>query len=284
MLRNGVNIRKLTSPGISGVHYIVELQFMQKKFNIEYYTDPLCCWSWAMEPQWRKLKFLLKDKLEYRYVMGGLLRDWNHYQDDLNSIGRPSQMGPLWMEAKHISGQPMEESIWIDAPINSSYPACMAVKAAENQSFVAGEAMLRELREAVMFKKKNIAEADVIVEIAEKLAEDKILNFEAFDKCFFSEESAELFKADKDKTKLNNITRFPSMLINYGDKIYQITGYRPFTVLLETFKALEPNLKLDENINIEEYKSSYVHLTDKEIAEAENSSTRKDLETATRKV
>ena len=24
--------------------------------SIEYYTDPLCCWSWAFEPQWRRLR------------------------------------------------------------------------------------------------------------------------------------------------------------------------------------------------------------------------------------
>ncbi|HET7361869.1 MAG TPA: DsbA family protein, partial [Salinimicrobium sp.] len=71
------------------------------KFEVAYYTDPLCCWSWAMEPQLRKLRYLLKGDLDLRYVMGGLLKDWEHFNDKMNDIHKPSQMGPLWMEAKH---------------------------------------------------------------------------------------------------------------------------------------------------------------------------------------
>lgn len=243
---------------------------MPEKFKIEYYTDPLCCWSWGMEPQLRKLKYLLKNKLSYRTVMGGLLRDWEHFQDPLNSINKPSQLGPLWMEAKHTTGQPIDESIWIQDPVDTSYLACLAVKAAGMESFLAGEAFLRELREAVMTQKKNIGDKTVIFEIAEKLDEKNVLDARKFRRNFVSEEAADLLRKDLELIKIKSITRFPTLLISYKGRTLQITGYRPFPVLLDAFKALDPQLKVDEVINEKDYFFSWENLTEREKNEVKN--------------
>ena len=246
------------------------------KFKIEYYTDPLCCWSWAMEPQMRKLRFLLKEQLELQYVMGGLLKDWEHFSDKLNDINRPSQFGPLWMEAKHISGQPIVDHIWLKNPVQSSYPACMAVKAAEAQSQMAGEAMLRELREAVMMQQKNIGEMDILLEIAADLDSKNILDLKDFRNCFFSPEAAQLFQEDINQIKIKEITRFPSLLITYGGRTVQITGYRPFSALKETFKLLDPNLELEESIDEDEYLNSWENLTKREFQEVKRNTGKKE--------
>lgn len=248
---------------------------MPEKFEMEYFTDPLCCWSWGMEPQFRKLKFLLRDRLSYRYIMGGLLRDWNHFEDPLNNVSRPTQLGPLWMEAKYSTGQFINENIWIDNPVDTSYLACMAVKAAEQQSFVAGEAMLRELREAVMMNRENIGEIKVILDIAAQLEEKGILDQAKLETAMYSDEAADLFRKDLEYLKIKGITRFPSFLISYKGRTLQITGYRPFEVLLETFKVLDPDLEVDEDINQEEYFSSFAHLTEREKEEVQKSAQKK---------
>ncbi|MGB7786308.1 MAG: DsbA family protein [Salinimicrobium sp.] len=237
------------------------------KFEIEYFTDPLCCWSWAMEPQMRKLRYLMKGRLQINYVMGGLLRDWQHFSDGMNNINRPSQFGPLWMEAKQRSGQPIEESIWIDDPVDTSYPACLAVKAAGQQSAIAEEAMLRKLREAVMIKKINIGEVDVLLKIAKELEQKKILDFEKFQKSLFSEEASALFKKDLELSKIRGVSRFPTMLISFGGRTLQITGYRPFEVLLDTFKLLDPGLELPQKIDENDYINSWASLTARELEE-----------------
>src|SRR3954471_8227222 len=77
------------------------------QLEIIYYTDPLCCWSWAIEPQLRKLQFEFTGKLKWRICMGGLLPGWKNYHDEINSVTRPIQMGPVWMHAQQISGMPM---------------------------------------------------------------------------------------------------------------------------------------------------------------------------------
>ena len=237
------------------------------KFFVEYYTDPLCCWSWGMEPQMRKLRYLLRNRLHIKYIMGGLIRDWDHFSDQMNDIDRPSQMGPLWMEAKYKTGQPIEEFLWIKDPVESTYPACMAVKAAEMQSSIAGEAMLRELREAVMMNKKNIEKDEVILEIAEDLADKEILDLGPFKAKWMSGESSDLFRKDLEQIKLKEITRFPTLLISSGERTIQITGSRPFSVLVDAFKNLDPDFQLDEDIDEEEYRSSWTHLTTRELEE-----------------
>ena len=237
------------------------------KFFVEYFTDPVCCWSWGMEPQMRKLRYLMQDRLHIKYVMGGLIRDWNRFSDQMNDISRPAQMGPVWMESKYKTGQPVEEFLWIKDPVGTTYPACMAVKAAEAQSSIAGEAMLRELREAVMMNQQNVEKDEVILEIAKRLAKKKILDFSAFEGTWLSQESSDLFKKDLEETKLKGVTRFPTLLISNGERTIQITGYRPFNVLVDAFKNLDPDFDLNEEIDKEEYKSSWATLTPRELEE-----------------
>lgn len=235
-------------------------------FQVEYFTDPLCCWSWAMEPQMRKLRYLLRGRLKINYVMGGLLRDWNHFSDGMNNINRPSQFGPLWMEAKQRSGQPIEESLWILDPVDTSYPACLAVKAAAHQSPVAEEATLRKLREAVMMNKTNIGEVKSLERLALELEKKGVLNFEEFKKCLFSKVAANLFQKDLELTKIRSVTRFPTLLVSFGGRTMQITGYRPFSVLLDIFKLLDPGLQFPQ-IDEEEYRNSWENLTPRELEE-----------------
>jgi protein-disulfide isomerase-like protein with CxxC motif len=102
--------------------------------EIVYYTDPLCCWSWAFEPHWRRLRAEFGAALDCRYRMAGMIADWGSYSDPLNSVSRPLQMGPIWREAQHLAGVAVDDRIWALDPPASSYPACLAVKAAELQS------------------------------------------------------------------------------------------------------------------------------------------------------
>ncbi|NJY61948.1 DsbA family protein [Salinimicrobium sp. CDJ15-81-2] len=238
-----------------------------EKFRVDYFTDPLCCWSWALEPQLRKLRFLLKDRLRLNYVMGGLLSEWKNFNDQMNDVARPAQLGPLWMQARNMSGQPIKENIWISNPVDTSYLACMAVKAAALQSGVAEEAMLRKLREAVMMHQRNIGELEVILEVAEDLDQKQILKKDVFREDLFSDKVSKSFKEDLNKTKAGGITRFPTLLITYKERTYQITGYRPFSELKKTFLLMEPNLELDLEIDKEEYLNSWESLTDRELEE-----------------
>jgi predicted DsbA family dithiol-disulfide isomerase len=127
--------------------------------------------------------------------------------------------------------------------------------------------MLRKLREAVMMDKKNIGEVEVILEIAGELEQAKVLKKSKFREDLFSDEVSQLFKQDLDRTKASGISRFPSLLISYKDKTYQVTGYRPFSELKKTFSLMDPDLDLNEVIDQEVYSNSWENLTDRELLE-----------------
>ena len=64
------------------------------------------------------------DDLAITYVMGGLARE---FEDDLSSLVIN------WLDDAAESGMPSTRGSGTETPIRSTYPACMAVKAAAEQ-------------------------------------------------------------------------------------------------------------------------------------------------------
>ncbi len=252
---------------------IVEQRGQEKadQLDIIYYTDPLCCWSWGMEPQLRKLQFTYSGQVNWRYCMGGLLSGWKNYHDDVNSVSRPIQMGPVWMHAQQVSGMPMDSVIWMRDPPASSYLACIAVKCAELQSKKCGQKYLRLLRETIMLEGKNIAKEDVLVETANKLSELPQYDFqlEKFKSDLNNDNGLEAFRKDLQEVQYKNINRFPTMIIKGSShKGIIVTGYRPYSILMEAIKQVHPQAQnIISKINLEEYINYWETVTKREVEE-----------------
>src|SRR4051812_9252106 len=181
----------------------------QDKVSITYFTDPLCCYSWAIEPQWRKLQYEYAGNIEVQYIMGGLLPDWTSFEDSINNISRPAQMGPLWMQASNISGMPMNSAIWHTDPLVSSYPGCIAVKCAQLQSATAGARYLRLLRESLMIHGNNISQHEVLVAVAKQLAiEMPQFDVQRFEQDLVNGNGLAAFRNDMHTVQIQNIQRF----------------------------------------------------------------------------
>jgi predicted DsbA family dithiol-disulfide isomerase len=208
---------------------------------VTYYTDPLCCWSWALERHWNKLKTIFHQHIEWRYVMGGMIQDWKSYNDPLNSVSRPLQLGPVWMHAAQLSDTPMDYTIWHKDPPASSFPSCIAVKCAALQSEKAGEMLLNTLREAVMTKGLNIAKESVLFSIADDAARvhGSLLDINKFKESWKSGAGVEAFRSDLQKTRFLKIGRYPTLtFMKQGAKGIMITGYRPYEILLDALSQI----------------------------------------------
>jgi len=241
--------------------------------EITYYTDPLCCYSWAFEPQWRKLRYEFEGKISWQYIMGGLLPGWNNYNDELNSVSRPVQMGPVWMQASHISGMPMPNRIWMEDPPASSYPACIAVKCAQLQSVYAGERYLRLVREAIMLHGKNIAQQKVLFEIADNLQKEQP-SFAAgkFKADMKNDNGIEAFRSDLQQVQYRNINRYPTLVLRQANQpAIMMTGYRPYPVLLDALKQVAPDLqKVQTPLSAKDYINYWGSITEREVDEVMN--------------
>jgi putative protein-disulfide isomerase len=246
-------------------------QVKADRVEIIFYTDPLCCWSWAFEPQWRRLQYELKDHLVFRNVMTGLLPAWKNYSDPVYSVTRPQQMGPVWLEAGKTSGMPIQDKIWVVDPPASSYPACIAVKCIEMQSNVLAVRYLRMLREAVMVEGKNIAKQELLIEIAENLANNYpgLINVRQFAADLVSDKGLEAFRPDWQETQNRNITRTPTLILrSENSPAILLTGYRPYKVLLEAVRQISPAIeKVIQKIDVDEYKRFWGNLTTREKEE-----------------
>ncbi|HWH62884.1 MAG TPA: DsbA family protein [Ginsengibacter sp.] len=237
--------------------------------EITYYTDPLCCWSWAFEPQWRRLQYELRGKLSVRYCMGGLIADWKNFNDEVNSISRPFQMGSLWAQAQNVSGMPIQDLIWINDPPATSYPACIAVKCAGIQSRYAEQKFLRYVREAIMLHGLNIAKQILLFDIAKTVEAEGIdFNTDRFINDFISGAGADAFRKDLQEVKYKNINRFPTLTISVsGKRGVIITGYRPYPVLNDAIKQIVNTTNTDDKIDIDDYKQFFGNLMQREIDE-----------------
>jgi putative protein-disulfide isomerase len=174
-----------------------------------------------MQNQW--VRIIEDPSISYRYCMGGLLPSWDQYHDPVNAVSRPIQMGPVWMQATHLTGVPLKNTIWISDPPSSSYLACMAFKAAQFQDFKLAERYFFRLQKAVMQEGINIAKLENILNLADECGLDSTqLNLSLHD-----DSALAAFREDLNEVTLKRIERFPSILVRQAETPPRmISGYQ----------------------------------------------------------
>jgi predicted DsbA family dithiol-disulfide isomerase len=157
--------------------------------EVIYYTDPACPWSWAAEPGLRRMQSEFADQVTITYVVAGLARELTAPQHELLEA----------LDAAAASGMPVDVRGWAGragrAP-RSTYPACLAVKAAAEQGL--DGPYLRVLREGFWLRRASLDTPDAL--------EAAALAVPAIDAARFaidlrSSAIAEAFGADLDRAR-----------------------------------------------------------------------------------
>jgi predicted DsbA family dithiol-disulfide isomerase len=170
--------------------------------EVRYMSDPACSWSWGSEPQLRRLMWEFEGELRFSWVMGGLARRYGAgYRDDDGRIGSgPDCFADLmahWLEVADETGMPCDPRIWTRNPIRSTYPACMAVKAACEQGPELGYRYLRRVREGLMVGRRQLDHAGALIAEAGAVG----LDLERFRIDVESNAITELFAADLEEVR-----------------------------------------------------------------------------------
>jgi putative protein-disulfide isomerase len=135
--------------------------------HVQYFTDPACSASWAAEPIVRKLMVEFGPDLSFRPVMGGLARDYEHgHEFDYSGLLLH------WLDRAAESDMPLDARLWSESPIRTTYPACMAVKAAAEQGAEAAWRYLRVLREGLFCFRRKLDTTEALVEAARRAGLD----------------------------------------------------------------------------------------------------------------
>jgi putative protein-disulfide isomerase len=152
--------------------------------QVSYYTDPACPWSWALEPALRRLIYTFDESLRFNFIMCGMARDF----------AEPQTLVAEALAAAASTGMPVDPRLWLEGAPRSSFPACIAVKAAAEQGDPA--AYLRRLREGLQCRRRKLDTTAALVEEARAVLG---LDLERFGVDLGSHAILEAFAADLER-------------------------------------------------------------------------------------
>ena len=212
-------------PGDDGVK-IIQIPKKKKTIDLYYVTDPICSHCWGLEPVLRRFKLQYGHYFNFHTVMGGLLEKWGDGPvDPGNGIFGPKDVAGHWREVGKWTRMPIDGSVMINNPVQSSYPPSRVYKVIEaKHGKVQADEFLRRAREALFAFNENIGEAETLVKIVNELGldgEDIVSEAE-------SETGERLLKQDFRLAAELGVRGFPTIImVNDENKGVKITGNRP---------------------------------------------------------
>jgi predicted DsbA family dithiol-disulfide isomerase len=239
----------------------INVKVNEKPVKVIYFTDPICSSCWGIEPQLRKLKLEYGNSVDIEYRMGGLLPNWSY---NSGGISKPSDVAHHWDEVSAYYDMPIDGDVWLQDPLDSSYPPSIAFKAAQMQDKKKAIEFMRELREMVFLKKKNIAKWENMAVAAKKvgLDTDKL-------KTDFEGKGKELFEEDLKLAKEMGVRGFPTMFFTNGNGSKEMVyGSKPYAFYETAILKVNSETKKSEySKNWENLFAKYNSLTAKEFSE-----------------
>ena len=218
--------------GICGESGDEEMEFIDfnkptKKIDLYYVTDPLCSHCWAIEPTLRRFKEQYGHYFNFHTVMGGLLEKWHDGPiDPANGIYKPADVAGHWREVGEHTRMPIDGSLMIDNPVQSSFPPSRVFKIiqkhhGDDKAFE----YLRRARESLFAFNENIGENAELIEIVNQMG----LNGEVIVNEANEQSGQDLLLEDFTLTKNLGARGFPTIIIvNEENKGVKIVGGRPF--------------------------------------------------------
>ncbi len=215
--------------GVAGEEEIelIDLNQPTKTIDLYYVTDPICSHCWALEPILRRFVEQYGHYFNFHTVMGGLLEKWHDGPiDPANGIYKPADVAGHWREVGEYTRMPIDGSLMVDNPVQSSYPPSRVFKVIQkNYNDALAYEYLRRAREALFAFNQNISDKSVMIEIVNNLR----LDGEAIVNEAEQPIGQQLLNEDFSLARSLGVRGFPTIiLINNEKKGVKIVGGRPF--------------------------------------------------------
>lgn len=208
-----------------------DIQAKHKPIRIVYFTDPICSSCWGIEPQLRKMKLEYGDLIDIEYHMGGLLPDWSY---NSGGISKPSDVAHHWDEVSPRYDMPIDGDVWLEDPLDSSYPPSIAFKAAQIQSEAKAVRFLRRIREMVFLEKKNITRWEHLEQAAKEVGLNTVKM-----KADYAGKARQLFQEDLNLGRQLGVRGFPTLFFaNGANEQSKLYGVKPYVVFESNIKKM----------------------------------------------
>ena len=205
---------------------VIDYNQPNKTIELYYVTDPICSHCWALEPVFRRFKEQYGHYFNFHTVMGGLLEKWGDGPvDPANGISGPADVAGHWREVGELTRMPIDGSLMIDNPVQSSFPPSRVYKVIQkNHNDELAFDYLRRAREALFAFNRNISDPSVMIDIVNHLG----LDGEAIIKEAEQPSGHQLLNEDFSLARNLGARGFPSIImVNEENKGIKIVGSRP---------------------------------------------------------
>jgi putative protein-disulfide isomerase len=211
--------------------------------EVTWYTDPHNIWCWGCEPMIRRLEVVYADSVRLRVRQGGLFEDFSPVREQWARMsgGRWTDSVRAFFEAVGSQHRmPMDSDRMIQAvdDFNSTWPACIAAKAADLQGPEAGRRYLRALREAWCLDARAIHRVGVQTDVAREAG----LNLDAFANALEDGSADRAFQEDRSECARLQVTGFPTFTIGDAHASIRLNGWQPWEVFEEVLRKVDPSL------------------------------------------
>ena len=202
---------------------VIDYNQPNKTIELYYVTDPICSHCWALEPVFRRFKEQYGHYFNFHTVMGGLLEKWGDGPvDPANGISGPADVAGHWREVGELTRMPIDGSLMIDNPVQSSFPPSRVYKVIQkNHNNELAFDYLRRAREALFAFNRNISDPSVMIDIVNHLG----LDGEAIIKEAEQPSGHQLLNEDFSLARNLGARGFPSIImVNEENKGIKIVG------------------------------------------------------------
>lgn len=235
------------------------------------------------------------DALQWTFVMGGLARE-------IDDAGEGTGLAPggakdrvhahlirSWLAVAQETGAPIDPLLWVEGPLSSTYPVCMAVRAASEQLDDGGYRYLRRLREAIMCERRKLDHVEALAEEGraagldvERLRID--LRSHAITEAFGADLEETRGLTERDEVEWTSSsgserqesfsrgaagTPLPTLLFSGGeaDRPLAVPGFQPYSVYRDAALAMGARSRDAQPPGVEELIERFGRVTTKEVEE-----------------
>ena len=215
---------------------------MEEKIMLTTFTDPMMGLSYECEPIFRKLETHFAGKIEFRYVMSGLVRNVYDFVDpddmpqgkDVAIRKYNARLAKIYESEESILGMPINMTNFqlFSTKHTSSMPLNLAYKAAQLADEEKANQFLYNLRYATIVDTRPTTHRDEIFEVVRQTGLDE----EKFCLHFDGGAAQKALEQDLSLGEKLEIHSLPSYLVQYGERkllIQSLIGYGAFVSVFE---------------------------------------------------
>ena len=204
-------------------------------------TDPVCPWCWGEEPYFRKLETHFPNLIIWRNVMGGLVEDLNKNKPaDMDATAYYNKENKDFINhcretaEKHHMPIKVEGFKLFSETENSSFPLCIAFKAAQMANMEKADLFLYNLRAAAMAEARQaITESELIA-----IADESGIDIAAFLDPLNDGSAEKAFWKDVEEAISMKVEVFPTFVFEYEGKKMPLKSFRDYNTMTAMIKAV----------------------------------------------